>query len=479
MATLKIRGVSRKGDWAHTCRYAVLPEKTSAYAAMIHGFHREAVWMKNAVELKPDPRQLHYASAVGFTNVDRAPEVYRETWQRFVPRHCRNAVYHIIQSFDPADEVTAEVAHEIGRTFVKEVFPGAQAVVGTHFDRPHMHNHLVVNNLRPTDGRPIRSQLEEGLYTLHAASNRLCESYGLSRLDSLDRERFGRWTYVNRRALERDLNFIRSRTEDPEEMLEMLRSFRHEVSEENGILWVLPEGAPQRIRLPDFEDWPVQKERKPHVFRNLEGLHFRKATGLCTLLEAEILQYAVLLSSQCTDRIAEVSFREYKKLNTVLDTLHYVSDHQIENMQQLETELDELRQDCSRAEQILSRQESEKRALHGICRAVCVTAFPAFYTPKELASAAELLRGRSAADIQQVQEVRLMLEAQLIERVREFNALRDQVATLRTFRNLEPQMRKALSHQQNRRRERLRSAKTRSHCEPLQEMQQPDLEMER
>ena len=55
--------------------------------------------------------------------------------------------YHVIQSFAPG-EVTPEQAHEIGCEFARRLFgEDFEVVVGTHLDKAHPHNHIIVNSV--------------------------------------------------------------------------------------------------------------------------------------------------------------------------------------------------------------------------------------------------------------------------------------------------------------------------------------------
>lgn len=56
--------------------------------------------------------------------------------------------YHIIQSFNHEDDITPEQAHEIGEKLVKELYPDHEAVIATHIDRLHLHNHIVSAPIR-------------------------------------------------------------------------------------------------------------------------------------------------------------------------------------------------------------------------------------------------------------------------------------------------------------------------------------------
>ena len=52
---------------------------------------------------------------------------------------------HIVQAFSPNDNVTPEMAHEIGLRFA-EYFGGYQALVATHRNTDHIHNHIILNS---------------------------------------------------------------------------------------------------------------------------------------------------------------------------------------------------------------------------------------------------------------------------------------------------------------------------------------------
>ena len=54
-----------------------------------------------------------------------------------------NLAHHLIQAFEPG-ETTAEQAHEIGRQLADEVLQGKYPyVITTHIDKGHLHNHII------------------------------------------------------------------------------------------------------------------------------------------------------------------------------------------------------------------------------------------------------------------------------------------------------------------------------------------------
>ena len=90
-----------------------------------------------------------------------------------------NQAFHLIQSFKP-EETSPEQAHEIGMKLVEQLLGGKYtAVVGTHIDKNHIHNHIVfcavdhVEHRRYNDCRATYRNIRN-------LSDRLCEEYGLS-----------------------------------------------------------------------------------------------------------------------------------------------------------------------------------------------------------------------------------------------------------------------------------------------------------
>lgn len=87
--------------------------------------------------------------------------------------------HHVIQSFNPEDNITAREANELGRKLAEEIAPGHEAAVYTHTDRDHVHNHIVINSVSFEDGKKYHSDREQ-LYNIREASDRLCREHGLS-----------------------------------------------------------------------------------------------------------------------------------------------------------------------------------------------------------------------------------------------------------------------------------------------------------
>ena len=87
--------------------------------------------------------------------------------------------YHIIQSFRP-DEISPELAHEIGVRFCEQFLNGYEVVIGTHVDKDHIHNHIGFNSVSRLTGKKYTNTFAEYYKGIRVISDRLCRENGLS-----------------------------------------------------------------------------------------------------------------------------------------------------------------------------------------------------------------------------------------------------------------------------------------------------------
>ncbi|MDG4985114.1 relaxase/mobilization nuclease domain-containing protein [Lactococcus lactis] len=65
--------------------------------------------------------------------------------------------HHIIQSFDPKDNITPEQAHEIGEKMMLQFTEGKhEFVIATHVDQDQIHNHIIFNSTSNVDLKKFR-----------------------------------------------------------------------------------------------------------------------------------------------------------------------------------------------------------------------------------------------------------------------------------------------------------------------------------
>ena len=90
-----------------------------------------------------------------------------------------NLAHHLIQTFEPG-ETTPEQAHEIGRQLADEVLGGKYPyVITTHIDKGHLHNHIIFCAVDMANQRKYISNRQSYAY-IRRTNDRLCREHGLS-----------------------------------------------------------------------------------------------------------------------------------------------------------------------------------------------------------------------------------------------------------------------------------------------------------
>ena len=88
--------------------------------------------------------------------------------------------YHIIQSFKDF-ETTPEIAHKAGTEFVRRLFAdNYEAVVATHLDKDHLHNHIIINSVSFKSGYKYRNNFKDYFGDIRGYSDQICREYCLT-----------------------------------------------------------------------------------------------------------------------------------------------------------------------------------------------------------------------------------------------------------------------------------------------------------
>ena len=175
-------------------------------------------------------------------STDTALEEFRLVKQLYGKENGRQ-YYHIVQSFSPEDNLTPETAHEIGMKFVQsfERFRGFQAVVATHVNRDHLHNHIILNSVSCENGYKFHQTRDEMLEAKRF-SNDLCREYGLSVTE--EKSEYGNMP-VWKKYLKGFIELALERSPDKETFTEMMERHGYGVKWEDGhkyITFTTPEG---------------------------------------------------------------------------------------------------------------------------------------------------------------------------------------------------------------------------------------------
>ena len=89
--------------------------------------------------------------------------------------------HHVIQSFAKSDNLTPELAHEIGKQLADGLFKYKhEYVLATHIDKGHIHNHIIANATSFLDFAKFRTQPYKTVQEIRDISDRLCREHGLN-----------------------------------------------------------------------------------------------------------------------------------------------------------------------------------------------------------------------------------------------------------------------------------------------------------
>ena len=109
---------------------------------------------------------------------ENAKEAFAATQKRY-GKTIGKVAYHMYQSFAEG-EVDAQTAHDIGVKLAEEVFGDRfEALVATHLNTDHFHNHIVINAVSWKDGLKY-NDCNATYAKIREVSDRLCREYGLS-----------------------------------------------------------------------------------------------------------------------------------------------------------------------------------------------------------------------------------------------------------------------------------------------------------
>lgn len=94
----------------------------------------------------------------------------------------RVKLIHYIQSFDPKEKISADTANEIALAAVKKMFgENVQAIIATHNNTEHIHNHFIVN-VYDLEGKRFYSN-QNSLKMIKRISDEICLQFGVQPYD--------------------------------------------------------------------------------------------------------------------------------------------------------------------------------------------------------------------------------------------------------------------------------------------------------
>ncbi|MDO5323689.1 MAG: relaxase/mobilization nuclease domain-containing protein [Clostridia bacterium] len=247
-------GVIKGSGISRSINYVANPDKTTEDA-----FY--SVNMEQSIEYAINPSkdvQRLYRTAINCSSVENACSEMMDTKQRFGKTEGGALGFHVVQSFKPG-EIAPELAHRLGCELARRCFGNYEAIVGTHLDKAHIHNHIIVNSVSFVDGRKYHSHAGSYYHEIRKTSDALCREYGLSIVQDNGQSR-GKIPYAQRKAeqagkptwdsaLRSDIDYAISQSRSFEQWVYNLRNMGYAVKTNVKHLAVLPPGKQKFIRL--------------------------------------------------------------------------------------------------------------------------------------------------------------------------------------------------------------------------------------
>jgi len=94
-----------------------------------------------------------------------------------VDKEARDA-YHFIMSFSERPDLSPQLVHRIGLEFCEKAFPDTKAVVSTHMNTNHLHNHIVRSAYNISTATKYRDNMDNLKY-MREVCNEISLKYGL------------------------------------------------------------------------------------------------------------------------------------------------------------------------------------------------------------------------------------------------------------------------------------------------------------
>ena len=307
--------------------------------------------------------------------------------------------YHLVQSFAEG-EVTPELAHQIGVEFAEQLLHGKyQAIVTTHLNTKHYHNHIVWSAVSLEDGKKYHSNSKSYYTEVRALSDALCQKYGLSIIETPESLR-GKRQYEKWRAEENNKSTWRTAIrQDVDEAIQQSLTWRqfltvldrkgYEVrmgrkypvlrppAKERFVRFktlgkrYTPEAIQTRILYPQFNRCFVENSPRVQYGRLHGGKPRRKLTGLRALYYRYLYELGAL--PRKPSRSSYAVRQDAYKLDQRIRQMEFLSKNNIDTLTQLEThrqalqtEIRQLLTKCkqlSKTDDVQSQHESVNTAL--------------------------------------------------------------------------------------------------------------------
>lgn len=192
--------------------------------------------------------------------------------------------YHFVQSFKIGEAISPQEANDIGMELVKgfSKFKNHEAIVATHIDKDHLHNHIVVCAYNLESGLKLHYN-KYFLADLRQKSDAICQAHGLGVLQkynpNVKSQRLGPKEYraaLNgnswKMALRVAIDFCMTRAKNKDEFQREMKKLGYDMvwtPERKYITYICPtqDGKERKVRDIKLNDEKYLKENMEHEFR--------------------------------------------------------------------------------------------------------------------------------------------------------------------------------------------------------------------
>ncbi len=273
MAVTKIIAISDRLD--KRVNYALDGEKTSLDAGVTYAANPEKT------------EQSFFASTLNCGTPESAYAQMMTTKRKF-KKTGGVLGYHFIQSF-ASGEVTPEQAHAIGMEFAQRLFGERyEAVIGTHLDKAHLHNHIVVNSVSFLDGKKYHSSPGSYYFQVRTTSDELCRENDLSVITPKGKgKHYAEWAAEQsgkptiRQMIQEDIDRVLADAYTFQSFLMLLqcRGYTVKTGPNRKYTTVQPPGAKRAIRLDSLGEGYTEQAIKDRLARQRTGGGSGTASG--------------------------------------------------------------------------------------------------------------------------------------------------------------------------------------------------------
>lgn len=191
--------------------------------------------------------------------------------------------FHVIQSFKP-DEVTKEVAHEIGLEFARTITDKShEYIVATHVDRHHIHNHIIFNAVNFKTKHKYHSNYRS-YFKLRECSDRLCAEHGLSVITEPKEKgkSYFEWMLANegksyKSALKADLDSCIRSSLSFDALILQMKSLGYDVKFGKHIAFRAP-GADRFTRTKSLGSFYTEEKIRQRIAENVSGREIKEVS---------------------------------------------------------------------------------------------------------------------------------------------------------------------------------------------------------